>query len=451
MAFATDGSGQHSSHALLRVLGTDFGIAVGLGTMIGAGILRTPGSVLDEVPIGWLALLLWLAAGVHALLGANIIAEVMAAIPRSGGIFNVAKAAFGEFGAVLVGWTDLLIAIAAMAALAIASGEFLAMVLPTLKPVTAYVGATVAIGLFALNWLGVREGSRTQIAVSAIKATLLIGLIILIFVQPIGASAFAEIPQSNTSLTFFGVVVAYQLIVGAYSGWPNSVYFAEETLDPGRDIPKSLFVSILSVMGIYLLMNAALLYSLPIDQLRQQELPLSLAVSNIFGPTSIKVIAAVAFVSVVGALNGNIMSSARTLHALARDHYLPGVAARVNSGGTPDVALFMIGVATVLLALTGKFETVFLIMGALGMFIFALLDVAFFKLRLLRPDLSRPFRAVGYPFLPAIVLVLDSALLVAFLAADMASAAFMILGVAVCIPMSVMAKHRKAGLAVTSA
>lgn len=451
MALAVDESRRHSSNALLRVLGTTFGIAVGLGTMIGAGILRTPGSVLDNVPIAWLALLLWLAAGLHALLGANLIAEVMAAIPRSGGIFHVAKAAFGEFGAVLVGWTDLLIAIAAMASLAIASGEFLAIVIPALKPATAYVGAAVAIVLFALNWLGVREGSRTQIAVSATKAILLVGLTILIVVRPSGPSAFAASPVPAGSITFFGVVVAYQLIVGAYSGWPNSVYFAEENIDPGRDIPKALFISIASVMGIYLLMNAALFYALPIDQLRRQELPLSLAVSNIFGPTSVAVIAAVACVSVVGALNGNIMSSARTLHALARDHFLPGVAARVNSGGTPDVALFAIGTATVALALTGRFETVFLIMGALGMFVFALLDTAFFKLRLTQPELPRPFRAIGYPWLPAVVLALDLALLLAFLAADMASAAFMIAGVAICIPISAMARHRRASLAVTTA
>lgn len=445
MTTSTKTIGPHSNH-LLRVLGLTFGIAVGVGTIIGGGILRTPGSVLNHLPVGWLALLLWLLAGLHALLGANVIAEVMTAVPKSGGIFNVAKKAFGEFGAVLVGWTDLLIGIAAMAALAIASGEFLAIVFPALKPSTAYVGAAVAILLFGLNWMGVREGSRMQIAASAAKAILLVGLIVLIFLQPPHAATTIS-PTVSAGISFFGVVVAYQLIVGAYSGWPNSAYFAEETKDPGREIPRALFISILSVTAIYLLMNGALIYALPVEQLRTSELPLSVAVSHILGPTSIAVVAAVAFVSVVGCLNANIMSSVRVLHALGRGRYLPAVTARVNAGGTPDVALAISGVATVLLALTGEFETVFLVMGALGMFTLAFIDVSFFKLRMEQPGLPRPFKAFGYPWLPALALLLDTAILLAFLAADLLSALFMVLGVAICIPISFMMKRHREALA----
>lgn len=225
--------------------------------MIGGGILRTPASVLDQVPLPWLALLLWAFAGFHALLGANIISEVMTSVPKSGGLFNVARAAFGEFGALLVGWTDWLIGMAAMAALSIACGEFLALIVPDLKPYAVSVGAAVAVFLFLLNCIGVQEGRLIQLGTSAAKGILLLALIIMLFLwrpdaAPAEASASVAAP-----ISFFGIVVAYQLIVGAYAGWPNVSYFAEENANPRRNIPRGLFTSILSVMAIYLLMNAA--------------------------------------------------------------------------------------------------------------------------------------------------------------------------------------------------
>src|SRR6476661_9220304 len=91
---------------LLRVLGLGFGLAVGVGGVIGGGILRAPGSALNHAPLPWLVLLLWALAGGQALLGANVVAEVMTSVPRSGGLFNVAERAFGNFGALLVGWSD---------------------------------------------------------------------------------------------------------------------------------------------------------------------------------------------------------------------------------------------------------------------------------------------------------------------------------------------------------
>jgi APA family basic amino acid/polyamine antiporter len=432
---------------LLRVLGLAFGLAIGVGTMIGGGILRTPGGVLDQVPTPWLALLLWTFAGLHALLGANVVAEVMTAVPKSGGLFNAARRAFGEFGALLVGWTDLLIGIAAMAALAIACGEFFVILLPGLEPFTAQVGAAVALVLFALNWLGVRESSAVQMAMSAAKAVLLVALILLVVLVPPATAQTVSVPALTAGVSFFGIIVAYQLIVGAYSGWPNSAYFAEETLEPGRDIPRALFLSILTVMAVYIMMNAALLYVLPVEQLRTAELPVSVAVGNIFGSRSSAVVAAIAFIIVVGCLNANIMTSVRVFHGLGKEGFLPAITARVNRGGTPDVALVISGVATILLALTGEFETVFLILGALGLFTLALIDVALFKLRFAEPELPRPYRAAGYPFLPLLVLVLDVTLLIAFLAADPLSAVFMVTAVAICLPLAAIARRRRTRIA----
>lgn len=428
---------------LLKVLGLGFGVALGLGTMIGGGILRTPGSVADQVPLAWLALTLWALAAVHALLGANIVSEVMTSVPKSGGLFNVARRAFGDFGALIVGWTDWLIGIAAVAALSIACAEFLGIIYPPLRPYLAQTGVAVAATLFLLNWLGVREGSIAQMVTSAIKAILLLMLIGAIFLLRPEASTPAAEPAVSSPLTFFGLVVAYQFISGAYAGWTNPAYFAEEDTSPGTNIPRALLTSIIAVGAIYLLMNAALFYALPVERLRTADLPVAVAVSDIFGDASMRVVAAVAVVTVVGCINGQIMVCTRVFHGLGKEGFLPAVTSHVNKGGTPDVAIAVTALFTVPLALSGTFETVFLIVGALGIFTLAFTDLAFFKLRRAEPELARPYRAIGYPWLPIIVLVLDFGLLTAFLAADPLSGGFMVAAIVICIPLSMWTRRRQ--------
>src|SRR3990170_3796132 len=154
---------------LLRVLGLAFAIAVGVGAVIGGGILRTPATVVASVPLMWLALSLWVIVGVHTLLQANVVAELMTALPRSGGLFVPVRAAFKESGGLLVGWTDWLGWTSAAGALAILSAEFLAMLVPPLEPHVVALGGVLLLAAVALNWLGVREGSRAQIIGSAAK------------------------------------------------------------------------------------------------------------------------------------------------------------------------------------------------------------------------------------------------------------------------------------------
>jgi amino acid transporter len=427
---------------LLRVLGLGFGLAVGVGGVIGGGILRAPGSALNHVPLPWLVLFLWALAGAQALLGANVVAEVMTSVPRSGGLFNVAERAFGNFGALLVGWSDWLINAASVAALSIAAAEFVAIIFASLKPHVALLGAAIALSLSAVNWVGVREGKIAQIVTSCAKGVLLVAIVLLIMLfKPARAAAQAPV----AAVTFVGVVVAYQLIVAAYGGWSAPSYFAEEDTDPARNIPRALFGSILAVAAIYLMMNAALLYALPVGTMRSAQLPASLAVANIFGHWSLIIVAAIAVVTVLSCTNASVMIATRILHGLARDGFVPRLISRVNRGGTPDLALATTGVFAVLLALTGQFETIFLITGALVVFVNALIDAALFKLRWSEPDLPRPYQARGYPWLPGLALILDLGLVVAFLFADLTSALYMVAAVGLCIPMTLIANRAKSG------
>ncbi len=431
---------QRQGH-LLRVLGLAFGLALGLGGMIGGGILRTPGEVFAHVPSPWLVLGLWAAAALHSALTGNIVAEVMTAVPRSGGLFNVAERAFGAFGAVLVGWTDWLLNVAALAALSIALAEFLALALPGAAPYSTPVAVAACLAFTAINWIGVREGSRTQIVTSAAKAAMLVGIVILVFLLSPGAGAAAARPSG--AIGFAAAIVAYQLIIGAYNGWSYTGYFAEEDRAPERNIPRSLFGSIAAVAAIYLVMNAALIYALPVDRLSGADLPLALAAEGIFGPAAIAAVAIVAVVTVIGTINASLMIATRILHGLGRDLFLPAMTAHVNRGGTPDVALLLSAALAVVLILTGTFETVFLFLGALALFIYALIDIAFFVLRWREPELPRPYRARLYPLLPALALLLDLGVLVAVFVGDPGQALYMAIAVAVCVPLTMIARQAR--------
>lgn len=419
---------------LLRVLGLAFAIAIGVGAVIGGGILRTPATVIASVPLVWLALSLWVIVGFHTLLEANVVAELMTALPRAGGLFVPARAAFKESGGLLVGWTDWLGWTTAAGALAILSAEFLIMVVPAFEGQVVPVGAALLLAVTGLNWLGVREGSRVQIIGSAAKFLFLVGLVVLILVSP-GAPPETVVRDSAGPVTLVGFIVAYQIIFGAYTGWNSGAYFAEEDVDPGRNIPRGMTITIVAVTTLYLLVSVALLHAMPADALGKSQLPILDAVRPVLGDTASKLVAGGACVIALTCLNAQLMGAPRILYGLASERLFPAIALRVNRGGTPSAGLALTAAAALMLTLTGEFETVFLIMAAVTLVPMIVSDLALFKLRRDLPDLPRPYRAKLYPWLPALALLLDVAMLLAFLAADWTSGLFVVAVVAICIPI----------------
>lgn len=428
---------------LLRVLGLAFGLAVAVGAMIGAGILRAPGSVLNHLPSAPLVLALWTFGCIHAFAGANVVSEVMTAIPKSGGLFVPAREAFGDTAGLLIGWSDWLNMVASIAALAIAAGEFCGLLFAPARGHEAIIGALATLIFFAVNWTGVRKGSAAQIAGSAAKGIFLIVVVVLMLVLPYAPPPQVHPAAQAPAVSLVGCLVAYQLIFGVYSGWPNAAYFAEEDKEPGRNIPRSMFLSVAVVGSLYLAMNAALLQALPLQQLRQADLPIALALSTSFGPAGLKVVAAGAVLIVLGCLNANMMVGARIPYGLARDGLFPKLAMKINKGGTPSIALVATVGLSLALTFTGTFETIFLLMGALALVPLILTDASLFKLRRSRPHLPRPYRARLYPWLPALALTLDVALLGTFLWSDPLSGLSVVFALLVCVPLGFVAGRRK--------
>ena len=432
---------------LLRVLGFAFAMAICVGTIIGGGILRTPGAVADRVPEPSIILLLWFLGGAHALLGANVVAEISTSVPKAGGLYVPTRRAFGDFAGLLVGWSDWLVNAAAAAALALVFADFAALASPALAAHEPTLAGAVLITLFVLNWIGVREGGAIQTAGTLVKFALLIVLVVGLFVlvpEAVPQPASAPAP----TWTVLGLVVAYQLVYGVFSGWPSPIFFVEEDEDSARNIPRGMALSILTVTAVYLAINAALLHALPVQELRTSELPAAAALAKVLGAGSVQVIAAIALVIVASCLNGVVMVLPRILYGLGRDGLFISAATRVNKGGTPDIALALSAVLTLTLTLTGTFETVFLLMGGLVIFGMIISEISLFALRRREPDLPRPFRAIGYPILPILLLLIDTFLLVAVLVSDPMSGVYMFALVALSVPIGLWIRWRRTDVSV---
>lgn len=402
-----------SAPRLLKMLGIVFGLAVGIGSMIGGGILRTPGAVAEAIPSLWWIVGLWVFGGVHTLLGANILAELSTAVPKAGGIYVPVRRAFGELPAMVVGWGDMLSVGAATAALAIAGTEFLALISPAASVWKIQLAIALILGLLAINAIGLREGRTAQILTTSLKMGLLMAIIAAAIALP--SAPISMVVDAAPALGAAAVLAAYQFIYGAYTGWTTPVYFVEEDVAPGRNIPRSLAYSVVAVTVVYVALNLVLLRSIPIADLGQMDIPVGDLLGQLFGREGTALLGLTGFIIILSCCNAQTMMGPRIIYGLARDGLAPRHGMQVNRGGTPWVGLLVFGVAALAMTATGSFEAAFRLMGALTIVILIAVDLSIFVLRRREPDLDRPFRAIGYPILPLLALLLDVAVTAAII------------------------------------
>lgn len=430
-------------------LGLVFALAISVRNIIGSGIMRTPGLVADQVPVVWMVIALWALGGLHALLSANIVAELITKLPKAGGTYVPVRAAFGELMGLLCGWTDWLSNTAAIAALSVACATFLGTIFPSLMPHTATVAAGFALTVIAINWPGVRQGQFAQTSGSVLKVGLIVGVMAVAFLaEPVSVGEVATRLGDATvsaapAVGFFAVIAAYQMVYGAYLGWHAPIYFIEEDANAVKNIPRAIGISILGVTAIYVALNLSLLSALDMTALRASDLPVALVIENAFGRSGGILVAMLAIIIVVVAINAVVMGTARILYGMARDRLFLPVAMRVNKGGTPHIALAITAVVAVPVIFSGAFVFLFKLTAALAIFNFFLCEFSLFALRRQQPGLHRPHRAIGYPLLPALVCLLDLGLLIAFIAADPMSGVYMAGLIAVCIPIGIILHRRR--------
>lgn len=442
-------SASSSATGLQKRLGLPFAIAVCVGLVVGTGIMRAPGEIANLVPDPTIVLLLWLVGGLYVLLMANVAAEISSAIPRSGGHYIPVHEALGDSMGLLVGWTMWIAGVAATAFLALAAADFLALIAPVLADYTKIVALLVLFGVTALNWAGVEEGRWAQIISTGLKIALLLAVVGIALAMPPGevgtGAAFA--PAIVEPISILTILAGLQFIVTVYDGWYASIYFAGEDKDPGRNIPRSLFQSAIIVTLIYLAINWALLKALDFETLRASTLPMAQVIEAATGRWGTIAVGCIAVLMALGTLNAAIMTNPRTLYGMAEDGLFLKSALKVNPGGTPTFALGLGFALAIPLIFSGGYVFVFRLVGAMVLFASCLYVLSYFALRKHQPDLDRPYRAKGHPVLPALVLLINLALLTSFVIAEPFSGAIMAGMIAICIPVSVHLEHEKRRLA----
>jgi amino acid transporter len=420
---------------LLKILGVTFGVAVAVGEIIGSGILRSPSIIANTVPSVSLILGLWILCGVHSWLGANVFAELGTAMPRTGGPYIFARRAYGDVAGLVVGWSNWLAKLAGIAAASVSFAEFLPLIWPAAGQHKIAVATALQLALYGANITGLREGRAVQETTTLIKSLMFLIFIVIAAVIVVPPEPQRVLPLAPT-LQWVSIVLAYKLIIGAYAGWPAPLFFSGENVAPEKSIPKALFYGVIITAALYIAINAALLHALGLHGVAASPLPFMTVLGQFGGPLPSLLFALTALVTVASCANANIMSSPRILFALAEDGLLPRIMTRLNSGGSPTVSFLFTAVGTIVLAASGEFALVFGLIATLNTVSAVVIESGYFVLRRREPTLARPFRAIGYPLLPALVLALDTALLVIFVSADRVGTIAAVGMVLLCIPFA---------------
>jgi len=413
---------KNATPGLRRILGVSFGLAVIVGSTLGIGILRTPGLVAAQIANRSAILSVWIVGGLYTLLGSVCLTELGTMLPQAGGYYVYARRAFGDTVGFAVGWTDWLTYCAVLGYVSIGMGEFTALLVPSLGGAVTPIASAVLLGFVVLQWMGVRVSSRFQEIATALKFVAFLALVAACFAaSPSPAPAAGAEAALPSTATLVGVVVALQSVLITYGGWQSALYFTEEDRDSARNLPRSMIGGEIAVIGIYLLVNLALLAVLPVPSLARSTLAAADAAQIILGVGGAQTITLLSLISLPPLLNAIMMIGTRILFAMGRDGLLWSRTATINARGTPGVATLVTTAVAIVLIVSGTFQRLVAMASFFLAANYAVCCLALVVLRRREPGLARPFRAWGYPWSAGIVLAGAAVFLVGVLTGDTAN------------------------------
>jgi APA family basic amino acid/polyamine antiporter len=304
----------------------------------------------------------------------------------------------------------------------------------------------VIAGFGILQWRGIRWGSGAQLSTAAIKTAAFLILLIACFVMggpahkaAVSANAVA-MPLASGWPFIVAIFLGLQAVVYAIDGWDGVIYFGEEVREPGRDIPRAIFASVFSIMGIYLLLNIVALYILPMKELAGNNFVLGTVADRIFGSLGGPIIRSIMVISMLSCLNANQLFCSRTLHAMSCDGLFFLRAAKVNVGGTPTFSLLLSTIVGIIFVL-GSFERVIAMLSFFFVANYTLTYTSLFVLRKKEPQMDRPYRAWGYPWTTGIALGGSMLFLIGSIATDRDNAPLALAMLALSYPVFRMLKR----------
>ena len=440
------------------------------GSMIGSGIFIVSADISRQVQSPFWLVMAWLMSGVITVLGALAYGELAAMYPRAGGQYVFLRESMGPLMGFLFGWTMfVVIQTGTIAAVAVAFGRFLGVLVPAITadrfawfPRADFcVGAlgcrdaatqSIQLGLtpqrlvalvmiWVLTWInlrGIREGKIVQTTLTVVKTAALALLIVLGLTIGRNAAAiaanfsngafFAKPATATPFLIVFGAAMVGSLF--SSDAWNNVTFAAAEVQNPQRNLPRALLLGTGLVSLLYVMANFAYLSVLPLHgaaagatvlergiQFATQDRVGTAAAEIIFGGGAATIMAIAILISTFGCNNGLILSGARVYFAMARDGLFFDRVGRLNLQHVPAAGLIAQSIWTSILCLTGTYGQLldFVIFSALLFYVFTMIGL--FILRRTRADVARPYRALGYPVLPALYVVLASTVAITLLIA----------------------------------
>ena len=430
---------------LRRLVGLGFGLAIAVGGTAGTGVLTSPGELARALGGPGPVLVLWVVGGLYTLLAANTLAELAGRLPQAGGWYGYAEAAFGEFPAVAVAWADWTSSCVTAALVALLLGEYLAQLWPVPFPQAApLLGAAAVLGLSAVQFRGLREGSRAQEVTAGILLVGVVGVLAASVGLPAALPVLAG-PVAGSGLTAVGVVAGLQVVVFAYDGWYAPIYFAEETPRPGHTLPRALLGGVAAVLVLYFLLNATLLRVLPFKAIHGAALPLAEMAAALAGAPGRQAVLALGVVALLGVLNSVLLMATRVLYALGRAGHLPKTLAQVHAGGTPRPALAVAVVLTLALLAKGTVAALEAVTSVLFVGYYVVGFAALLRLRARQAAPPGAYRAWGHPWSTALLVALSVAFLGLCAVADTRHALVALALVAGAWPLWRLARRQRPG------
>lgn len=393
-----------------------------VASVVGSGIFFTPAQVAGLLPSAGLILLAWLAGAALSLAGAFANAELGAMFPRAGGDYVYLREAIHPAAGFLVGWLSFFAIYAGtIAALAVVFAEAMAPTLGLERAGVVGLAALVIVAGSLLNLRGTRWGASFNNLTSIAKIA---ALVVFVLVGPIlGEGTFApwlgtpdgiagEVAVPVVGGTWLRFGQALSPILFSYLGWNACVYVASEIKDPARNVPRSLFMGLALCAGLYVLINGVYLYALTPTQMVASVDAGEAAARALFGSVGGSLVSAFVLVSVLGTLNATMLVGPRIVYAMALDGQFFRSADRVHEGfQTPAIAIGVQALVSIGLVVFLESFPKALDFTVFGIVLATSADtIALYVLRWRQPDRLRPYRAWGYPWVPAIYLAANAAI-----------------------------------------
>ena len=410
---------------LNRTIGLRFAIIFVIANIIGSGVYKKVAPMAAELNSGTLVLLCWLVGGIITLFGALSVAELAAMMPHSGGEFNYHKRIYNKFFAFTYGWASYtVIKTGTIASLAYVFAQSLHQVIngPELWPSLAEINVfgvfypfqslnikltaiTLILMLTLFNTMGIKIGMRLSATIMGLVLAGIATIVIVGISSP--SAAVAQITDSGSSFTASAFLTAMLSAFFAYEGWNGVAYVGGEIKDPQKNIPLSLAIGVFAVIAIYLVVDATYLAVLSVDELTeiyhsQNQIAAVEAMRKVTGDAGALAISILIVITTFGCIHASIVSNSRIYYAMASEGLFFKRAARINSRNAPSFSLWMQGIWSSMLVMSGTFDqlTDMLIFAAFIFYGASALGVI--VLRYKAPDEPRPYKVWGYPYVPGL-------------------------------------------------